>query len=228
MVVAALVSAACDTPTQGVPADTHPPVLLAVSFSPATVDVSRGPAETLLTLHVTDEGSGTEWVYVDLQSPGATHFAGCDEPPVLAAGTPHDGSWTCTATLPGGGPSGEWRIGLAQLFDASGGESFSFPGARLAPLTVEGGMDGAGRIAQSQSAHIPSLAKGGAEVWIAPRTVVASDAERMRPGRGRLAYAAADGTAGILARCSALVGWVAATTSEAARCGRGDTGITRR
>ncbi|HVH11666.1 MAG TPA: hypothetical protein VM759_01370 [Longimicrobium sp.] len=80
MVVAALVSAACDTPTQGVPADTHPPVLLAVSFSPATVDVSRGPAETLLTLHVTDEGSGTEWVYVDLQSPGATHFAGCDEP----------------------------------------------------------------------------------------------------------------------------------------------------
>lgn len=206
MVAAGLVSAACDTPTQGAPADTDPPVLVAVSFSPATVDVSEGPAETLLTLHVTDEGSGTEWIYVDLQSPGATHFTGCDEPPVLAAGTPHDGSWTCTATLPGGAPPGEWRIGLAQLFDASGSESFSFPGDRLTALTVEGGADGAGRISHSSPAHAPSLAEGGAEVWIEPRTQIA-----------------VDGAAGTLARCPVLAGWSAATT----RCGRGGTRMTR-
>lgn len=108
--------------------DTTPPTLLGASFSPSTIDTSAGPQSVTISLHVTDSQSGVDFgplayfVGVTLspsgsfftsgpfQSLGSTFFH-------LVSGTPQDGIWQATISMPQYS-GGNWTIIRLDLHDA--------------------------------------------------------------------------------------------------------------
>lgn len=96
------------------PEDRTAPRLKALSVSPATVDVSAGPARVSVTLAATDAGSGVDEFSVSFRSVAVSAGTSCgNRTPaggVLASGTPADGVWKCTATIPAGAPPGTWQL----------------------------------------------------------------------------------------------------------------------
>jgi hypothetical protein len=106
--------------------DRTAPRLKALSVSPATVDVSAGPAQVSVTLAATDAGSGVQDFYVNFRNAAGTGGVTCgnwlSNGGVRASGTPADGVWKCTATIPRGALAGTWQLQVI-LRDTVGNEA---------------------------------------------------------------------------------------------------------
>jgi hypothetical protein len=96
--------------------DTEAPVVAGLAFTPAAVDVSAGPAPVEFTVRITDAGSGTRELQLRLLGPVAGQQQSCAASS-RASGTPADGVWKCTASIPRGSAPGEWYVGQLQVED---------------------------------------------------------------------------------------------------------------
>lgn len=107
-------------------ADTTAPVLAGFDFTPKTVDTAGKSQTITFTAHITDDLSGV------LESTGAVSQAHFYSPSRLeyisllfdrhSSGTPLDGWYTETATLPAGSQPGTWTLGTFLLTDAAGNQ----------------------------------------------------------------------------------------------------------
>lgn len=105
--------------------DRTAPRLAAFSFSPTQVDVTSAAATVQFTVRAVDAGSGVSFFAVGFTGPSPGLGASCAGPHsgngTLDSGTPHDGVWKCTATLPKGAAAGAWRAQLI-LVDVAGNQ----------------------------------------------------------------------------------------------------------
>ncbi|HLL48240.1 MAG TPA: Ig-like domain-containing protein, partial [Longimicrobiaceae bacterium] len=103
--------------------DRTPPRLKALSISAATVDVTSGPAHVNVILSATDAGAGVGAFSVRFTNPSPSASASCGNQTsaggVLASGSPADGVWQCTVTIPKGAPAGTWQLQVS-LRDTAG------------------------------------------------------------------------------------------------------------
>jgi hypothetical protein len=107
--------------------DRTAPKLKALSISPASVDVTSGPANVNLTVSAADAGSGVASFTVSFHSQPVSSGISCGTRTsgVLASGSPADGVWKCTATIPKGAPAGPWYLQVT-LQDSTGREASYF------------------------------------------------------------------------------------------------------
>jgi hypothetical protein len=105
--------------------DTAAPVLVGTSVSPPSVDVSNGPQDVTVTLHITDDVLGLSAntaVSVQLASPPP----GTQSGPVdnlfaesRVGGTPQDGEYALHYTIPPYVQPGTWTLGALELYDGA-------------------------------------------------------------------------------------------------------------
>ncbi|WP_344672539.1 S-layer homology domain-containing protein [Pseudarthrobacter polychromogenes] len=116
--------------------DTSAPVLVDFSLSPEVVDVGAGPQEVTMSAHATDDQSGVASVFVALESDESAQNAYATL--YLSSGTPKDGIFVGSVTLPQGAASGTWTPRMAFLKDAVGNDSGSVAFRDITPpkLTV--------------------------------------------------------------------------------------------
>jgi hypothetical protein len=139
----ALDTAALDTrgfPTQlsvSSVADTEAPQVLSVAAAPAEIDVSRAPANVTVTLHVTDNLSGSELVPcpsnsfvrgifpIRWRSPSGAQNRFTTHPTyALVSGTRLDGNWQASFSMPQFSEAGVWTIESVELWDCAGNVRF--------------------------------------------------------------------------------------------------------
>lgn len=101
--------------------DTTPPELKDIDFTPKTVDVSNGPQKVTFTAHITDDKSGTQVAIVYLQSPSGCIFSVIADL-TFQSGTPQDGTYAGTATVPFYAEAGEWTLVEVSIEDVAGNE----------------------------------------------------------------------------------------------------------
>lgn len=105
--------------------DITPPALLDVTFEPEIIDTSKGPVTITVTVHVTDDLSGVEWVVFGFQKPGTTQKIGIDIVPgtdwgKLLEGNNLNGKYQNTMTLPQYSAYGTWEMHYFALVDNVG------------------------------------------------------------------------------------------------------------
>ncbi|MBI3784665.1 MAG: hypothetical protein HY270_14830 [Deltaproteobacteria bacterium] len=98
-------------------ADTTPPMLASLSFSPATIDTSAGEATVSITAHIVDTQSGFSSGTVNFFQLGSGQVRGGFFG--LVSGTPSDGVYTGTVTFQQYAANGVWEARLV-LFDNLG------------------------------------------------------------------------------------------------------------
>ena len=111
------------------PADTTPPALIDLTFTPAFINTSTGPQNVLVTYHIADDLSGTSFLP---DSPNITYIRGAifESPSgsqaraassfggiTLANGTPLDGTWQGSVFFPQFSEDGDWRISFLRIDD---------------------------------------------------------------------------------------------------------------
>src|SRR5664279_2349285 len=88
--------------------DTTPPVLTGVSIDPNPIDVTNGAQTLIVTTTVTDDLSGTQQVFVALQSPTTGQYLyGYSG---IVGGTNLDGVWQANINVPQFSEAGDWTI----------------------------------------------------------------------------------------------------------------------
>lgn len=92
-------------------------------ITPDTVSVASGPAEVTVTLRATDDRTafGLDYTSVQFHSPPGTPPAGWLTPLTMVSGTPTDGVWHGSVTVPQGAHPGDWEIGRVTLSWGCGG-----------------------------------------------------------------------------------------------------------
>jgi hypothetical protein len=102
--------------------DITPPSLVSVSFAPAQVDTSNGPATITITAHVTDDLSGVEDVTLYFRSlESVQHFVlDFDVKKERKSGDAQDGFYVATVTLPQYAAYGDWKMTTFGLTDSAG------------------------------------------------------------------------------------------------------------
>jgi hypothetical protein len=96
-------------------ADTAPPRLLALRLTPASVDVSGGPATVTVSATITDESGLSERPgYLGLRSPSG--MLGVSAALARTSGDEFAGS----LQIPQGAQTGRWELGYLDLYDAVG------------------------------------------------------------------------------------------------------------
>jgi hypothetical protein len=107
--------------------DVTDPVLTALSFSPAAINTTGGPAGVTVSFTVTDDLSGAVLICADFISPSTTQVRqGCSS---FAAATSHSG--TFDIQFPQYGEAGIWKLNVFTLQDAAGNGA-SYPPDALA------------------------------------------------------------------------------------------------
>jgi hypothetical protein len=116
--------------------DIASPQLVSVNITPGTVDVTSQDQTITATLRITDDLSGLRNGFAILYNPSGTDsgiysfFAGS-----LGVGTPQDGTYTVSLTIPRGSVAGQWEI-RPQLRDRVGNFVYNIAGAPGATFTV--------------------------------------------------------------------------------------------
>ncbi len=112
--------------------DTTAPQLTNISFTPAVVDTSSGPAGITVDVTVTDDLSGAALENpglaflssaVGFRSPSGAQFTNTGGSMQLAGGTRLNGIWRSRATFPQFAESGTWRVSIVALKDVVGNRS---------------------------------------------------------------------------------------------------------
>lgn len=111
-------AAAAATPVAAQISDVMPPVLEDFTFSPMAIDVSTGSQMVTVTLHITDDLSGTTNVFVVFQHPGTGQFQSANA--FRTAGTTLDGTYTAVITFPQFAADGTWTASGVSINDAAG------------------------------------------------------------------------------------------------------------
>ena len=92
------------------------PVLVGLTLVPSPVDVTSGTKTVTATAHITDAGgSGAAQFAITASAPHGA-FTDCVDV-TLDSGTPADGMWSCTLTIPVGAEPGDWKV-LVLVSDA--------------------------------------------------------------------------------------------------------------
>ncbi|MGM7668595.1 S-layer homology domain-containing protein [Microbacterium sp. A93] len=98
------------TAVAGTTADTAAPVVDGLTVTPSTVDLTDGPSQATLRVHITDE-TGTEaplfWVNHSLTGQPLETM---DTAPELVEGTVQDGVWELVVLIPTDVPNGTWHV----------------------------------------------------------------------------------------------------------------------
>ena len=124
-------------------ADTAPPGLVSVSFSPTTINVSNSSATVTVTTRLTDDVSGVRYAIASFRSPSGTQNQGASIT-TRSSGTANDGIWTGTMTVPQNAETGTWQmwrilvednVGNVALYYASG--SPAYPPGTNSSLVVQ-------------------------------------------------------------------------------------------
>lgn len=115
------------------------PRLKGLTLTPASVDVTSAPATVEFTIAATDAGPGIADAGVDLEVPaGGSRSWGC-RASTPASGTPADGVWKCSVTLPQGMTVGNMSIRYL-VFTNRQGMQVAIPGYQVEqagfPITV--------------------------------------------------------------------------------------------
>lgn len=105
--------------------DLTPPTLLDVQFSPETIDTSSGPVTVTVSVHVTDDLSGVQWVVLGFRKPGTTQSIKIDIVPSaswgkLIGGDNLNGTYQSDMVLPRYSAYGEWELYYTVLVDNVG------------------------------------------------------------------------------------------------------------
>ncbi|MDQ4079747.1 MAG: hypothetical protein M3125_03240 [Gemmatimonadota bacterium] len=118
-------------------------VLRELEITPDTVTVESGPATVMVTLRATDDRTafGLEYASVQFFSPPDAPPAGWLLPLTLVSGTPADGVWQGSITVPQGTHAGDWEIIRVNLgWGCGGANRVELTGPKLTslglPLTV--------------------------------------------------------------------------------------------
>ena len=91
--------------------DMTPPRFEALTVSPLSVDVTTGARTVVATARVTDTQRGVIGIDFLLNAPAGGIQTSC-QTRAIVSGTPADGTWSCTATVPLGAQPGDWTIAL--------------------------------------------------------------------------------------------------------------------
>src|SRR5664279_6541098 len=105
--------------------DTTPPVLTGVSIDPNPIDVTNGAQTLTVTTTVTDDLSGTQQVFVALQSPSTGQYL-YSSYSSLVSGTNLNGIWQTYLTMPQYSEAGDWTIQYIQLTDNATNNQFLY------------------------------------------------------------------------------------------------------
>jgi hypothetical protein len=103
--------------------DTTPPLLTALSFSPASIDTTSADATVTVSYSATDDLSGIQRIEVDFTSPSGSQVRLQD---CLPAGGPTSLSSTCSVTFQAFGEAGVWKAELL-LWDVVGNHRYASP-----------------------------------------------------------------------------------------------------
>jgi len=107
-------------PDPGPPqADTTPPVLESVGFSPSRVSVFTEGELVFIAATVTDVGSGVERVTAQFRSPEGAPISAFTEM-TLTKGGPLDGRYEGSVLIPRGAPQGDWELLFVEAADEAG------------------------------------------------------------------------------------------------------------
>jgi hypothetical protein len=110
-----------------------------LQITPDTVSVASGPATVVVSLRATDDRTafGLSYTSVTLVSPPGTPPAFWFQPLTLVSGTPADGIWRGSITVPQGTPAGDWEIMRVILGWGCGGPNrVELSGTRLSSLEL--------------------------------------------------------------------------------------------
>lgn len=117
-------------------ADVDGPELVSSELSPTTVDVGPSAQQVTATFHVTDQ-TGVAHVFGGLRAVGGGQVTP-NVQATLVDGTPQDGTWQATYTIPKGALEGQWQVRLLLLDDVLTNSTnvLLIPLANLAKVTV--------------------------------------------------------------------------------------------
>jgi hypothetical protein len=112
--------------------DTTPPVLIGLTLSTSSINVSNGPQPVKLTLHLTDSPAGVMYAGPPFITPvvfiGPSGQLLFEEQQnvtfVNGSGTPQDGSWSVAVNFPQYAEQGPWTIQSLSFQDAAGNQAF--------------------------------------------------------------------------------------------------------
>ncbi len=135
------VAASCCAFAAAHAADTTPPSLVSLDFTPKSVDVSSAAQVVTVTAHLTDDSSGVSYAVVYFDSPSNNQTLAFFS---LASGTATDGTYQASVTIPKGAEPGTWKLFSVVLGDpagnfvsyGAGASDTPFPGGTPTNLTV--------------------------------------------------------------------------------------------
>lgn len=110
--------------------DLAAPTLTDITVAPTTVNVGSSPQTITMTAHYHDDLSGVARVNYRVTSVASpSTFVECSA--TLLSGTPLDGIWGCSVTIPQGAPVGNWTQTFT-AFDAAFNKLMNTPAALIA------------------------------------------------------------------------------------------------
>ncbi|TXL60682.1 fibronectin type III domain-containing protein [Aeromicrobium terrae] len=144
--------------------DADGPVLVSTEVSPTSVDVGPAAQDVTATYHVTD-ATGAAHVLTSLWAVGEGE-ATPNQQAELVDGTPQDGTWQTTFTIPKGAVAADWQVRILAMDDELGNvtSGILIPPSKLATV----------KVASSTAPDAPTgvhatAVDGGATVsWTAP------------------------------------------------------------
>lgn len=99
--------------------DTLAPSLASFSFTPSSVNVSSADRTVACTMVLTDALSGVDFVSVSFGSPSGNQGQACLAS-APASGTPNNGTYQCTVTIPKWSEAGTWTTAAISIRDEVG------------------------------------------------------------------------------------------------------------
>ncbi|MFF2029683.1 hypothetical protein [Arthrobacter sp. NPDC058192] len=121
-------------PVASAASDMTGPVMVSSTVTPTSLNIATGPATVKVTVRLTDRtGASEPAVTLGHDATGQSQGFGTM---TLVSGTPKDGTWECTMTIPKGSATGTWKVTLFPLDDTLGNTSTGF--RTLATLNVTG------------------------------------------------------------------------------------------
>ncbi|MBP7146548.1 MAG: hypothetical protein KBD01_03315 [Acidobacteria bacterium] len=102
--------------------DVAAPALTSFSFSPASVNTTSNSASVTCTMIWTDDLAGVESSTCQLRSADALQSESCTAT-TPTSGTPLNGTYTCTVTLPRYSRSGSWSVASVSATDEVGNDA---------------------------------------------------------------------------------------------------------
>ncbi|MGX9900560.1 hypothetical protein ACW0JT_12905 [Arthrobacter sp. SA17] len=114
--------------------DVAGPLLFSSAVTPLDLNIAAGPATTTVTVRITDAtGTAAPTLTIGHDATGQSQGFGSM---TLISGTPQDGTWERSVTIPQGAATGAWTVTLYPLRDTIGNNGTGFQ--TLATLNVTG------------------------------------------------------------------------------------------